>query len=133
MTIKLPLIGFDRFVDIEWCRSALDAAATENSIDVLRDQIAVTLPGVESQRKTLDILKRLSTKPFTHLSDFISRGVSIYKNQGRSVTLPLMWGASVVSYPFFGKTAETIGRLLALQGDCSIQELQRRMAEQPLS
>lgn len=35
----------------------------------------------------------------------------------------------MVTYPFFGKTAEIIGRLLAIQGDCSIKEVQRRMAE----
>ncbi len=64
MTTKVPIIGFDRFVDLEWCRSALDAAATASSIEVVRDQVATTLPGIGSQRKTLDVLKRLSTKPF---------------------------------------------------------------------
>jgi len=130
MTTKVPLIGFDRYVDIDWCRSALDAAATESSIEVVRDQVATMLPGIESQRKTLDVLKRLSTKPFKHLADFIGRGIAIYKRLGQDLVLPLVWGASIASYPFFGKTSETAGRLLALQGDCSIKELQRRMAEQ---
>lgn len=130
MTTKVPLIGFDRFVDIEWCRSALDAATTQGSIEVVRDQVATMLPGIESQRKTLDILKRLSTKPFDHLADFVARGIAIYIAHGEKVALPLVWGASIASYPFFGKTAETAGRLLALQGDCSVKELQRRMAEQ---
>lgn len=130
MTTKVPLIGFDKFVDIEWCRSALDAAVSKSSVEIVRDQIATMLPGTESQRKTLDVLKRLSTKPFGHLSEFIARGISIYKKQGAGIALPLVWGASIASYPFFGKTAETAGRLLALQGDCAIKELQRRMAEQ---
>lgn len=130
MSTKVPLIGFDRYVDINWCRSALDAAVAQESIEVVRQQIAEMLPGTESQRKTLDVLKRLSTKPFEHLADFISRGVAIYMRFGQSVVLPLVWGASIASYPFFGKTSETAGRLLALQGDCSIKELQRRMAEQ---
>lgn len=130
MTTKVPLIGFDRYVDIAWCLGALDAAATESSIEIVREQVATMLPGIESQRKTLDVLKRLSTKPFEHLAEFISTGISIYKRLGQDVVLPLVWGASIASYPFFGKTAETAGRLLALQGDCSIKELQRRMAEQ---
>lgn len=130
MTTKVPLIGFDRYVDIDWCRSSLDAAANESPIEVVRDQVATMLPGAESQRKTLDILKRLSTKPFDHLADFISRGIDIYRRLGKDVLLPLVWGASIASYPFFGKTSETIGRLLTLQGDCSIKELQRRIAEQ---
>jgi len=130
MTTKVPLIGFDRYVDIEWCRSALDAAATQSSIELVRDQVATKLPGMQSQRMTLTVLKRLSTKPFEHLADFIRRGISIYKRLGLDVVQPLAWGASIASYPFFGKTSETAGRLLALQGDCSIKELQRRMAEQ---
>lgn len=130
MTTKVPLIGFDRFVDIEWCRGAFDAATAQSSIEVVRAQVATMLPGSESQRKTLDILKRLSTKPFEHLNDFIGRGIAIYKKWGEVSVLPLAWGASIASYPFFGKTAETTGRLLSLQGDCSIKELQRRMAEQ---
>lgn len=130
MTTKVPIIGFDRYVDIDWCRSALDAAATESPIEVVRDQVAMMLPGIESQRKTIDVLKRLSTKPFEHLADFIGRGIAIYKRLGQDIVLPLVWGASIASYPFFGKTSETTGRLLALQGDCSIKELQRRIAEQ---
>lgn len=130
MTTNVPLIGFDRYVDIDWCRGAFDAAATQNSIEIVRDRVAKVLPGIESQRKTLDVLKRLSTKPFEHLTDFISRGIAIYKRRGQCVVLPLVWGASIASYPFFGKTSETAGRLLALQGDCSIKELQRRMSEQ---
>lgn len=130
MTTKVPLIGFDRYVDIEWCRCALDAAAAQSSIDVVKSQVATMLPGIESQRKTLDVLKRLSTKPFDHLSDFISRGICIYKRLENDVVLPIVWGASIASYPFFGKSSETTGRLFALQGDCSIKELQRRIAEQ---
>jgi len=129
MTAKVPLIGFDRYVDLEWCRRALDAAATERSFEFVRDQVALMLPGIESQRKTLDVLKRLTTAPFEHLADFIARGIGVYKRLGHDMVLPLVWGASIASYPFFGKTSETAGRLLALQGDCSIKELQRRMAE----
>jgi hypothetical protein len=130
MTTKVPLIGFDRYINFVWCRSALDAAAAQNPIEVVRSQIAEKLPGIESQRKTLDILKRLSTKPFGHLADFIHRGGGIYKRLGYEAVLPLVWGGAVASYPFFGKTSETAGRLLSLQGDCSIKEIQRRMAEQ---
>jgi len=129
MSINVPLIGFDRFVDIDWCRRSLDAAASQSSLDAVRDQVALMLPGVESQRKTLDVLKRLSTNPFEHLVDFVGRGIAIYRKQGANALLPLVWGASIASYPFFGKTSETVGRLLALQGDCAIKDLQRRMAE----
>ena len=37
--------------------------------------------------------------------------------------------AEDVAYPFFGKVAEIVGRLAALQGDCASTEVHRRMAE----
>jgi len=124
-----PLIGFDRYVELAWCVQTLEVATGKASQEQLKELVASALPGPESQRKTLDVLKRLSTKPFPYLSDFIGRGLEIYGALGSSAALPVAWGAAIASYPFFGKTAETTGRLLDLQGDCSIREIQRRMAE----
>lgn len=36
---------------------------------------------------------------------------------------------AIATYPFFGKVAEFVGRLSALQGDCSGAEVHRRMSE----
>ena len=36
---------------------------------------------------------------------------------------------AITTYPFFGKVAELIGRLSALQGDCAVAEVRRRMSE----
>ncbi|AGX87601.1 hypothetical protein [Candidatus Symbiobacter mobilis] len=36
---------------------------------------------------------------------------------------------SVATYPFFGKVAELVGRLTAIQGDCASAEVHRRMSE----
>lgn len=130
MSDKTPLIGFDRYVDIEWCQGSFDVALAIKSLDALKEQVAQVLPGAESQRKTLDILKRISTKPFDQNAEFIGRGLAIYQAEGDSSVLPIAWGAAIASYSFFGKTAETTGRLLSLQGDCTIKEIQRRMAEQ---
>jgi len=129
MNSSLPLIGFDRYVELDWCREAFEVAVDKQTVTQLREIVAVALPGKESQRKTLDILKRLSTKPFPDLLQFITRGLQLYESGGQSFTLPLAWGCSIASYPFFGSTAQTTGRLLSLQGDCSIKEIQRRMAE----
>lgn len=129
MTVKTPLIGFDRYVDIEWCHASFDVALDVITPEQLKAQVALALPGTESQRKTLDILKRMSTKPFSHLTDFINRGLKIYRATGSVSVLPLAWGGAIASYSFFGKTAETTGRLLSLQGDCYIKEILRRIAE----
>ncbi|MGH8502158.1 MAG: hypothetical protein ACREVE_06715 [Gammaproteobacteria bacterium] len=39
------------------------------------------------------------------------------------------WGMAIATHPFFGKIAEIIGRLSALQGDCASTEVHRRMME----
>ena len=36
---------------------------------------------------------------------------------------------AVATYPFFGKVAELVGRLSAIQGDCAAAEVHRRMSE----
>jgi hypothetical protein len=36
---------------------------------------------------------------------------------------------ALATYPFFGRVAEIVGRLTALQGDCTSAEVHRRMAE----
>jgi hypothetical protein len=111
MSHKVPLIGFDRFVDIEWCKTTFDVALAIQSLEQLKEQVAKCLPGPESQRKTLDILKRISTKPFESLEDFIERGLAIYRLEGEKSALPIAWGAAIVSYSFFGKSSETTGLL----------------------
>lgn len=129
MKSVVPLIGFDRYVELEWLRASFDVSVEKISPQELRDLVSLSLPGPESQRKTLDVIKRISSKPFPHLIDFVSRGMDIYKSASMTSPLPLAWGVAIASYPFFGKTAETTGRLLRLQGGCSIKEIQRRMAE----
>lgn len=108
---------------------ALEAAIERKTAEDVKDQIAEVLTGLESRRKTFDILKRLWLQPLSEYADFAQRGVELFRKNGASLVSPLSWGCAMVTYPFFGKTAEITGRLLALQGDCSIKEVQRRMAE----
>ena len=123
------LIGFDRYVQLDWCGLTLEAAVKNKTADDVKDQISTTLTGSESRRKTFDILKRLWLQPIAGCEDFSKRGVELYRKNGGGSVSPLNWGSAIVTYPFFGKTAEITGRLLSIQGDCSIKEVQRRMAE----
>jgi hypothetical protein len=123
------LIGFDRHVQLNWSGLTLDAAIENKTTDEVKDLISTVLTGAESRRKTFDILKRLWLQPIKGCEDFSKRGVELYRKNGVGSVSPLSWGCSMVTYPFFGKTAEITGRLLSIQGDCSIKEVQRRMAE----
>ncbi len=123
------LIGFDRFVQLDWCGLTLEAAVESKTAEDVKDQISTILTGAESRRKTFDILKRLWLQPLADCEDFSKRGIELYRKNGAGLVPPLSWGSAIVTYPFFGKTAEITGRLLSIQGDCSIKEVQRRMAE----
>ena len=126
---KRFLIGFDRYVQLDWCTAALDVAIGKKSLAEIGVGIAEVLPGSESRRKTLDILKRLWLQPLPQCTDFVRRGVDLYRQFGDDLVIPLNWGCAMATYPFFGMTSEITGRLLAIQGGCSIKEVQRRMAE----
>lgn len=123
------LIGFDRYVQLDWCAAALDVAVGIKTVEQAKDDIATVLTGIDSRRKTFDVLKRLWISPSPEYSDFVNRGIALFKQQGPRSVAPLSWGCAMVTCPFFGHTSEITGRLIAMQGDCTIKEIQRRMAE----
>ncbi|GMV30586.1 MAG: hypothetical protein AMXMBFR59_27110 [Rhodanobacteraceae bacterium] len=55
--------------------------------------------------------------------------MAIHMTQPDIPVSALCWGMSVATYPFFGKVAELVGRLSAIQGDCASAEVHRRMSE----
>ena len=85
--------------------------------------------GVEAKKKTRTVLNRLWLEPRAELVDYADRGVAIYKTQPDIPVAALCWGMSMATYPFFGKVAELVGRLSAIQGDCASAEVHRRMSE----
>ena len=125
-----PRIGFDRYVHADWCHEALRVAAGLSTLENLNQLVGQTLTGVESRRKTVDILKRLWISPYAHSTDFVARGVDLFKKQGDQATVKaLNWGVAIATYPFFGKVSEITGRLFSLHDECTMNEIQRRMAE----
>ncbi|MFA5664607.1 hypothetical protein [Castellaniella sp.] len=55
--------------------------------------------------------------------------MAIHKAQPGIPVAALCWGMAMATYPFFGKVAELVGRLSAIQGDCASAEVHRRMSE----
>ena len=84
---------------------------------------------LEAKKKTRTVLNRLWLEPRAELLDYADRGVAIHKTQPDIPVAALCWGMSVATYPFFGKVAELVGRLSAIQGDCAAAEVHRRMSE----
>lgn len=129
MNTSAPRIGFDRFIALDWAATALKiraGAAQSEDLEALLDAAEL---GASARTKTRTVLKRLWLEPRAELVNYANRGVEIFQAHPDVPVAVLCWGMAVASYPFFGKVAELIGRLTALQGDCASAEIHRRMSE----
>lgn len=130
MITKAPQIGFDRFIPLDWVAAALKVRAGRASPEELNAKLVAAGLGREASDKTQTKLKALALDPRADLVDFIGRGAARFaRAESPDDVLPFAWGAAIVAYPYFGKVAEFTGRLTAIQGDCSVAEIHRRMSE----
>ncbi len=126
---QAPRIGFDRFIAPEWATTALKVRAglaRPEDLEALLDAAGL---GAAARTKTRTVLKRLWLDPRIELVEYADRGAAIFKAHPDVTVAAVHWGMAVAAYPFFGKVAELIGRLSALQGDCASAEIHRRMSE----
>lgn len=129
MNVSAPRIGFDRFIHLDWATAALKiraGVARREDLEALLDAAGL---GTAARTKTRTVLNRLWLEPRAELVNYADRGAAIFKAHSNVPIAALHWGMAVATYPFFGKVAELIGRLSALQGDCASAEIHRRMSE----
>lgn len=132
----MSLIGFDRELRLEW----LDAVASrvvlgEQRHDVrkwlnayLIDQLGGT--GSSGNRgKTVTVLTKIWTSPDEYRRELHQRALSAMPSADTSGRLALHWAMALTTYPFFADVAESVGRLLALQGDVDRGAVLLRISE----
>jgi len=124
-----PQIGFDRFIELDWAATALRVRAGLSELQELIDLIDATHSGMAAKKKTRTVLNRLWLEPRPDLIEFAERGIRLYRDAPDTPIPALSWAMAITAYPFFGRVAEIVGRLTALQGDCTSVEVHRRMAE----
>ena len=124
-----PQIGFDRFIALDWAAAALNVRTEMASLDELNELLETTGLSAAARKKIRTVLNRLWLEPRAELADFASRGINIHRTNANVSIAALTWGVAIATYPFFGKVAELVGRLSALQGDCASAEVHRRMSE----
>ncbi|MEY9606255.1 hypothetical protein AB7M74_001853 [Bradyrhizobium japonicum] len=129
MKATAPQIGFDRFIELDWAATALRVRAGLSELQELIDLIDATHSGLAAKKKTRTVLNRLWLEPRPDLIEFAERGIQFYRDTPDTPILTLSWAMAITTYPFFGRVAEIVGRLTALQGDCTSVEVHRRMAE----
>ncbi len=129
MSSSSPQIGFDRFIQLDWASVALRIRAGKCKCDELDEVLTSSHSGLAAKKKTRTVLNRLWLEPRPDLVEFADRGVHIFRDTPDTTVPALTWGMAIATYPFFGRAAEIVGRLTALQGDCTSAEIHRRMAE----
>lgn len=129
MAASAPQIGFDRFIRLAWAQAALKVRAGKSPLEELNIVLDEAGLGAAARTKTKTVLNRLWLEPRPELARFADRGVEIYRADPTVPVAALSWGMAIAMYPFFGKVAELVGRLSALQGDCASAEVHRRMSE----
>jgi hypothetical protein len=129
MAVSAPQIGFDRFIRLNWAEAALKVRAGVLTLEDLNSLLDEAGLGSAARTKTKTVLNRLWLEPRPELARYADRGIEIYKADRAVPVAVLSWGMAIAMYPFFGKVAELVGRLSALQGDCASAEVHRRMSE----
>lgn len=132
-------IGFSQRVRLEWLQQAAELFLTGNTRDqvqaalqeLLRDQLSVGGTAERGNReKAITILLRIWISVPKHLEALRNDGLEFLKRLPLHEHLAVHWGMTLAVYPFFGIVAETVGRLLRLQGSTTAAQVQRRVREQ---
>lgn len=131
-------IGFSQRIQLEWLERTANLVLAGKSRDEIRDVLRDILedklsvganPERGNREKAITILLRIWVSVPEHLVPLRDSGLKLLDELPMSQHIPLHWGMSAASYPFFGGVAETTGRLLRLQGTVSAAQVQRRVRE----
>ncbi|XAT59947.1 hypothetical protein GN278_03390 [Rhodobacteraceae bacterium Araon29] len=124
-----PRIGFDRFIRLEWATKALEVRNGLAEIAELEAILGEAHSGLAAKKKTRTILNRLWLEPRDDIELFAQRAAEFFNSEREIPPVVLTWGMAIVTYPFFARVIEIVGRLTSLQSECSSAEVHRRMEE----
>jgi hypothetical protein len=130
---RTATIGFDRKLRQEW----LDVIAAKQSAGLTVRELRRLghqflrgdCPADEARGKTLTVLFHLWVDVPAKAASLRDAAGELFVDVEPHQRIALHWGLGLATYPFFRDVADTTGRLLALQGDVSLAQIQRRLAE----
>jgi hypothetical protein len=127
------LVGFDRFVALDWANFAMELSSTSDTRSVkisrLKDWLSLKISGKDATRKTANVLARLWLEPNTATDYFRSEARRLYLEASKQDYIFFHWGMALLVFPFFRETCIQIGRLSALQTSVNRREIHSRVAE----
>jgi len=126
-------IGFDRFIRRQWldiaAETALGGASPEDLRAHLHAVLAEAHPGRKARSNTITVLVRVWASVDDEHLRLRDEALALWGETSHLERLWLHWGMALTAYPVFRAAAEIIGRLLRLQGEVTLSQTQRRLAE----
>jgi len=127
------LVGFDRFIALEWANYAFELSSHKDSqaanISQLKSWLSLRVSGKDASRKTANVLTRLWLDKNPDVTYFHDEAIKLRLDAKKSDFIFFHWGMALMTFPFFLETCTQTGRLILLQSKLARREVQVRMAE----
>jgi hypothetical protein len=134
--IPTTTIGFDRKIEIEWVDAVAGRAAAGDSPDEIRTFLWNFLDGVvagdsvhSGRGKTLTVLSRIWVSVPERAKPLREAALRCITSATPEQRVGIHWAMAIGTYPFFCDVAGNVGKLLALNEQANLSQLERRMTE----
>ena len=134
--LKKGEIGFDRRLKLPWVDLTADLVSQGLPPTEIRQNLSRHLEGVLAESgdrgarsKTITVLCRMWCEDGSIVDPLRHEAIHLRQEVQARDHVWLHTGLAIATYPFFLSAMETLGRLLRLQGDVSLQEATRRICE----
>ena len=132
-TKKQPLVGFERYVMLDWldqtAKWVIEGQSPQEVHAAIDEYLHLLVSGDTSKRKTKNVLSGAWVKSDGVDPKYKEEAKALYKSATRSEKIAIHYGLFVASYPFFYSLSKILGRLFKLQDDISNLEFYRRCVE----
>ena len=127
------IVGFDRKLKRDWLDALADQVAKGEQTSTLRTYLDELLrtdhPGETARGKTMTVLMRIWALVPEEDRRLRQDAFELLRDIPAQDRLWLHWGMLLLAYPLFRDAATAIGRLLKLQGEFTLGQLQRRLVD----
>jgi len=124
------LIGFDRFIALEWANQAYYIAKKEmgdsEKVREIKDYLSKYIEGKDSIRKTSNLLSRLWINAYPSVTKLREEAIMTELSSEKELVL-FHWGLAIIIFPFFKEVMSQIGNLLFVQGSFYANDIETRM------
>lgn len=133
-------VGLSQRLQLDWLERTAQLQLSHAPQSEIRDEldlllrkhlsVGTTSKAQTNRRKAINNLMRIWVSVPSDLEPLRDEGLRHLQSLPPDQHLPIHWGMTMVAYPFFQLMAETVGRLINLQGSVAASQVYRRIYEQ---